>query len=71
MRVFLVCLLGKKEWIAGEVLQFDRSTNRMLLRLKNGAVVDRVFDPKGRYNRTDFRLATYEDDDAKPTGLQA
>ena len=64
MRTFLVCLLGKKEWIMGEVLAFDKETKMLRIKLKDGMVRSWHFDPKLRYNRSDFRFATTENDDA-------
>lgn len=64
MRTFLVCLLGEKEWIVGEVLAFDKGTKMMRIKLKDGMVRMRHFDPKLRYNRSDFRFATTEIDNA-------
>jgi hypothetical protein len=63
-RVFLTCLLGEKEWISGEVLAYDPSTQMMRIKNRNGFVYHRVFNPRSRRNQTDFRLETLESDDA-------
>jgi hypothetical protein len=64
MRVFLVCLLGEKAWISGEVLAYDRDTKLMRIKNRDGFVYHRYFNPRSRYNRSDFRLETTETDDA-------
>jgi hypothetical protein len=46
-RVFLVCLLGEKPWIYGEVLHYDRSTYKMLIRMKDGGEQVRMFNRTG------------------------
>lgn len=64
MRTFLICRLGVKEWIMGEILAFDRETQMLRIKLKDGMVRSWVFNPKGKYARQDYRIATIEDDDA-------
>jgi len=56
MRMFLVWLGTEPGFIVGEVLTYDPATHLMELRGKNGETRAIVFNPKGRYNRTDYRL---------------
>lgn len=64
MRVFLIHKrIDGTERIHAEVLSFDRATNVMRVRVKCGIEYDRIFLPKSKYNRSDFRIATMKDDD--------
>jgi hypothetical protein len=63
MRVFLLCNLSGKWEIHAEVLSYDRTTNVMRVRLKCGIEHDRIFLPHSKYNRSDFKIETLEDDD--------
>lgn len=56
MRVFLVYVGGAKPRIHAEVLSYDRTTNMMRVKCKNGSEYDRVFLPNSKYNRTDYQL---------------
>lgn len=63
MRVFLLWVGTEPHRIHFEVLEFDRTTNRMLVRCRNGIEYWRIFYPKMKYNQRDYRLVTDEDED--------
>lgn len=65
MRVFLIYKnVDGTESIHAEVLSYDRSTNMMRVRVKGGIEYDRHFLPNAKHNRSNFRIATTESDDA-------
>ena len=71
MRVFLISRFRGEEKIHAEVLWYDKTTHRMKVRVKCGIEYERYFDPNGRYNKIDYRIAIVENEDAKPAGIQA
>lgn len=62
MRVFLVWIGSTPNRVHFEVLSYDRTTHMMKVKCKDGTVYDRIFDPKMKYNRTDYKLVTENDD---------
>jgi hypothetical protein len=64
MRVFLLWVGTEPHRIHFEVMEYDRASHRMLVRCRDGTEYWRGFDPNMKYNRTDYRLVTDEDDDA-------
>lgn len=62
MRAFLVWIGTEPHRIHFEVLSYDRATHRMRVRCKNGVEYDRIFDPKSKYNKSDYKLVTENDD---------
>lgn len=62
MRVFLVWIGTEPHRIAHEVLSYDRASHVMRVRCRDGTVYDRIFDPKMKYNRSDYKLVTENDD---------
>jgi hypothetical protein len=62
MRVFLVWVGYGPSCIHFEVLLYDRATRAMRMRCKDGMVYDRIFDPKMKYNKLDYKLVTENDD---------
>ena len=63
-RVFIVSLLGGKEEIHYEVLEYNPRTHLMKVRVKCGIEYERYFDPNSKYNRTDFKIVSTGEDDA-------
>lgn len=63
MRVFLLTNLGGSWRVSVEVLAYDKHTNVMRVKCKNGTVYDRIFLPDSKYNRSDFKLQVLRGDD--------
>jgi hypothetical protein len=63
MRVFLVWIGTEPHRIHYEVLSYDRATHMMRVRCRDGTEYDRSFNPNLKYNKTDFKLVTTEDDE--------
>jgi len=63
MRMFLVWVGSDPHHISVEVLSYDRTTNMMRVRCKDGTEYDRIFLPKAKHNQRDFKLVTTEDDE--------
>jgi hypothetical protein len=77
VRAFLLCNLTGRWEVSVEVLSYDPATHVMRVKTAKrfgGIEYDRVFDPRSKYNRQDYRVIKANDTEelhAKLTELRA